>query len=118
MQLTFASYNIHKGVGTDGKRDPERIIAVLRELHADIIALQECDRRFGERESILPKAALDDTHWRAVNLGKRPRSLGWHGNAILVRRVRYLPAHSAGSALAWCLSNVGRSRCSVIRGTP
>ena len=86
MQLTFASYNIHKGVGTDGKRDPERIIAVLRELHADIIALQECDRRFGERESILPKAALDDTHWRAVNLGKRPRSLGWHGNAILVRR--------------------------------
>ena len=29
VQLTFASYNIHKGVGLDGRRDPERVIAVL-----------------------------------------------------------------------------------------
>ena len=86
MQLTFASYNIHKAVGLDGKRDPERIIAVLRELHADVIALQESDRRFGERESVLPKAMLDDTPWRAAPVAKRPRSLGWHGNALLVRR--------------------------------
>ena len=44
MELTFASYNIHKAVGIDGRRDPERIIAVLREMHADVIALQEADR--------------------------------------------------------------------------
>jgi endonuclease/exonuclease/phosphatase family metal-dependent hydrolase len=86
VQLTFASYNIHKGVGPDGRRDPERIIAVLRELHADVIALQEADRRFGERESVLPKALLDETPWRAVPLNKRARSLGWHGNALLVRK--------------------------------
>jgi endonuclease/exonuclease/phosphatase family metal-dependent hydrolase len=86
VQLTFASYNIHKGVGLDGRRDPDRIIAVLRELHADVIALQEADRRFGERESILPKALLDDTPWRAAPVSRRPRSLGWHGNALLVRR--------------------------------
>lgn len=86
MQLTFASYNIHKGVGLDRRRDPERIVAVLRELHADVIALQECDRRFGERESVLPKALLDDTPWRAAQVARRPRSLGWHGNALLVRR--------------------------------
>ena len=86
MQLTFASYNIHKAVGLDGRRDPERIIAVLRELHADVIALQEADRRFGERESVLPKALLDDTPWRAAPVNRRPRSLGWHGNALLVRR--------------------------------
>ncbi len=86
MQLTFASYNIHKAVGLDGRRDPERIIAVLRELHADVIALQEADRRFGERESVLPKALLDDTPWRAAPVAKRARSLGWHGNALLVRR--------------------------------
>ena len=61
MQLTFASYNIHKAVGIDGRFDPDRIIAVLRELDADVIALQEADRRFGERESVLPKALLDDT---------------------------------------------------------
>ena len=86
MQLTFASYNIHKAVGPDGRRDPDRIIAVLRELHADVIALQEADRRFGERESVLPKALLDETPWRAVPLNKRARSLGWHGNALLVRK--------------------------------
>ena len=86
MRLTFASYNIHKAVGLDRRRDPDRIIAVLRELHADVIALQECDRRFGERESVLPKALLDDTPWRPAEVTRRPRSLGWHGNALLVRR--------------------------------
>ena len=86
MQLTFASYNIHKGVGIDGRLDPDRIITVLRELSADVIALQEADRRFGERESVLPKAMLDETPWRAAPVAKRARSLGWHGNAILVRR--------------------------------
>lgn len=86
MRLTFASYNIHKGVGTDGRRDPDRIISVLREIDADIIALQEADLRFGDRASVLPRTALDDTKWRAVDVAKRPRSLGWHGNALLVRR--------------------------------
>lgn len=86
VELTFASYNIHKAVGLDRRRDPERVIAVLRELHADVIALQEVDRRFGERESVLPKALLEETPWRVAHVAKRPRSLGWHGNALLVRR--------------------------------
>lgn len=86
MELTFASYNIHKAVGIDGRRDPERIIAVLRELHADVIALQEADRRIGERESVLPRALLDETPWQVAPVARRPRSLGWHGNALLVRR--------------------------------
>ena len=86
MQLTFASYNVHKSIGLDRRRDPERILAVLRELDADIIALQEVDRRFGARASTIPRALLDDTPWREVHVSKRPRSLGWHGNALLVRR--------------------------------
>ncbi|XUU61267.1 endonuclease/exonuclease/phosphatase family protein [Erythrobacter sp. HA6-11] len=86
MELTFATYNIHKAVGTDGRRDPERIIRVLREVDADVIALQEVDRRFGPRASVLPRAMLDDTQWCALPVAKRPRSLGWHGNAVLVRR--------------------------------
>lgn len=86
MQLTFASYNIHKAVGVDRKRDPLRIIAVLREMDADVIALQEADLRFGARPSVLPRAALQDTEWKVVEVAKRPRSLGWHGNALLVRR--------------------------------
>ena len=86
MRLRFASYNIHKGVGLDGRRDPDRIITVLREVDADIIALQEADRRIGARASVLERAALDDTPWRPVEVAKRARSLGWHGNALLVRR--------------------------------
>ena len=87
VNLTFASYNIHKAVGLDRRRDPERILAVLREIDADIIALQEADRRFGNRTSVLPRQMIDDhTPWRAVPLQSRPDSIGWHGNALLVRR--------------------------------
>ena len=86
MRITVASYNIHKGIGLDRKRDPERIMAILREVDADVIALQECDRRFGERPSVIPRALLDDSPWCAAALGVRPLSLGWHGNAILVRK--------------------------------
>ncbi len=86
MQLTFATYNIHKAVGTDRRRDPERIVSVLREIDADVIALQEVDRRIGQRASVIDRALLDDSPWIAVDVARRPRSLGWHGNAILVRR--------------------------------
>ncbi len=86
VQLTFATYNIHKAVGTDGRRDPERIVSVLREIDADVIALQEVDRRIGQRASVIDRALLDDTPWIAADVARRPRSLGWHGNAILVRR--------------------------------
>lgn len=87
MKLTFASYNIHKGVGLDRRRDPDRILAVLREIDADIIALQECDLRFGERETVLPRQAIEEhTSWRIVPVAQRPLSMGWHGNALLARR--------------------------------
>lgn len=87
MQLTFASYNIRKAVGLDRRRDPDRILAILREIDADVVALQEADRRFGTRASVLPLAAIDDhSPYRVVHLATRPESLGWHGNALLVRR--------------------------------
>ena len=47
--ITIASYNMRKAVGTDRKRNPQRILEVLREVDADIVALQEADRRFGGR---------------------------------------------------------------------
>lgn len=87
MELTFASYNIHKAVGLDRRRDPDRILAILREIDADVIALQEADRRFGRRESVLPLTAIaDHTDYEPVSLSPRPGSIGWHGNAMLVRR--------------------------------
>ena len=92
MKLKVASYNIHKAVGLDRQRDPDRIMTILREIDADVIALQEADRRFGLREAVIPRATLDDhSPWRAVEPGHYDRartgaSMGWHGNALLVRR--------------------------------
>ena len=84
--IKVATYNIHKCVGMDRKRNPERILDVLREIDADIIALQEADRRFGQRETCLPFAKIDaETPWKHVPWGVRPNGIGWHGNAILVR---------------------------------
>jgi endonuclease/exonuclease/phosphatase family metal-dependent hydrolase len=58
--ITVASYNMRKAMGTDRRRDPRRTIDVLHELDADVIALQEADRRFGARLSALPLDLLAD----------------------------------------------------------
>ena len=57
--MKVASYNIHKCRGFDGVTRPDRIIGVIRELCADIIALQEVDRRFGRRGGLLDPSAIE-----------------------------------------------------------
>ena len=85
--IRFASYNIRKAIGTDRKRRPDRILAVLGELDADVIALQEADRRLGARQSALPfEAIAQHTPYRVVPYNVRPGGIGWHGNTILVKR--------------------------------
>jgi endonuclease/exonuclease/phosphatase family metal-dependent hydrolase len=39
--IRLATWNIHGAIGADRKHDTERIISVLRELAADVVALQE-----------------------------------------------------------------------------
>jgi endonuclease/exonuclease/phosphatase family metal-dependent hydrolase len=86
-RIRLASYNIHKGVGTDGARNPMRILRVLGEIDADIVALQEADLRFGVRSSVLPPMLIEHhTDYVPVPLDVQQDSLGWHGNAILVKR--------------------------------
>lgn len=85
-ELALASYNIHKAVGTDGRFDPRRTVQVIRELDADVVALQEADRRFGERIGLLDLDALKAaTGLRPVPLNPASRAHGWHGNVILFR---------------------------------
>lgn len=87
MKIKFASYNIHKAVGLDRRRDHERILRILREVDADVVALQEVDRRFGRRMAVLPLDAIHETtDYEPVPMSMKPDSLGWHGNALLVRR--------------------------------
>ena len=92
--LKVASYNIHKGIGTDRRRNPGRIIDVLNEIDADIIALQEADRRFGARAAAIPQNLLEmHSDYRAIPLDVQTDSMGWHGNAILVRKSATVIAH-------------------------
>jgi endonuclease/exonuclease/phosphatase family metal-dependent hydrolase len=85
--IKVASYNIRKGVGLDRRRSPERILEVLREIDADVIALQEADRRFGTRAGVIPAHLLDEhSDWKAAPFGMRAASMGWHGNAVLVHK--------------------------------
>lgn len=83
--LKVASYNIRKGLGTDRLRRPERIVDVLEEIDADVVALQEADRRFGDRVAALPRDLLERHGWQPIEFNRRDHSIGWHGNAILVR---------------------------------
>ncbi|MEJ8561955.1 endonuclease/exonuclease/phosphatase family protein [Yoonia sp. GPGPB17] len=83
----IASYNIRKARGLDGKRDPGRIVDVINGLDADIIALQEADRRLGDRPAALPRDLIARaTDFDVVPLATNTVSIGWHGNAVLVRR--------------------------------
>jgi endonuclease/exonuclease/phosphatase family metal-dependent hydrolase len=85
--IKVASYNMRKSIGTDRRRRPERTLQVLCEINADVIALQEADRRFGPREAVLTGHLLaEHGDWKAIPLGMRARSMGWHGNALLVRK--------------------------------
>ncbi len=86
-RLLIASYNVHKCVGTDGRFDPGRIAQVIKEIDPDIIALQEADKRFGERVGLLDLGHLE----REVGLSwvgtiGATRAHGWHGNVVLFRR--------------------------------
>lgn len=86
MDLRLVSYNVHKCVGLDRRRRPDRIAAVLGALQADIIALQEVDHRLGSRPAALPRQAIEAaTGLVALPFALHPRSLGWHGQVILAR---------------------------------
>lgn len=85
-RLIVATYNIRKALGTDRKRDPERVMRVIADLNADVVCLQEADRRWQPRPPALNKSELlAQTGLRAVQFEHGRESLGWHGNAILVR---------------------------------
>jgi endonuclease/exonuclease/phosphatase family metal-dependent hydrolase len=85
--IRVASYNMRKAIGTDRRRRPERTLEVLCELDADVIALQEADRRFGTRASAIPLHMIEEhSDYKPVAFDARDGSLGWHGNALLVRK--------------------------------
>lgn len=86
ITLRVATYNIRKALGTDRRRDPARVLAVIADLGADICLLQEADFRLPPRPPVFDRAmVLARTGLVPVAFDHGRDSLGWHGNAILLR---------------------------------
>jgi endonuclease/exonuclease/phosphatase family metal-dependent hydrolase len=83
--LTVASYNIHRGIGLDRKRDLDRIARVIAEMNPDVVGLQEvvCENGLAHADqAVYLGQALD---MRVVMGETRPFGSGTYGNAVLTR---------------------------------
>jgi len=85
-RFSVATYNIHKCVGVDRRLRPDRIVEVLREINADIVALQEVhcvqgiEDRHDQAHFIARELELD------FRLGEnRQLKGGAYGNVVLSR---------------------------------
>ena len=66
---------------------PARIAAVIAEMDADVVAIQEADKRFGRRHGLLDLKALEkQTGLSLIPTSEEANGHGWHGNALLLRK--------------------------------
>ncbi|NEV61382.1 endonuclease/exonuclease/phosphatase family protein [Thiorhodococcus minor] len=85
-RISVATYNIHRGVGRDGRMDHQRVAGVILDLDADIVALQEV-----ETPASVAPGAVALMH-RLAQQGYEPvlgptmwSERGSYGNALLSR---------------------------------
>lgn len=85
--IRVATYNIRRGLGNDRRRDLSRSLAVLREIDADVVALQEANTGSGAFATAFPGGLIErETDYVPVPLSHQARDVAWQGNMILVRR--------------------------------
>ena len=85
--LRIASYNIHRCIGTDLRRDVARVARVIRELRCDTVGLQEVDSRPGKHsDSMQLEFLASATAMQAVPGATIIRHERHYGNALLTRR--------------------------------
>ena len=82
--VTVATYNIHGAVGTDGRLAPQRIADVLREIDADVIALQEVPLGGAGQPNVLT-LLQQASGFHAVEGPTEDRPERRYGNAVLSR---------------------------------
>lgn len=84
MRLSVATWNVHGCVGQDARFSPRRTLEVLRELDADVIALQEL--RWDPAEALhLLEALAARLGYTALAGPTLMRGDGHYGNALLTR---------------------------------
>jgi endonuclease/exonuclease/phosphatase family metal-dependent hydrolase len=85
-QFKVVTYNIHKCIGMDRRYSPERIVDVLHEINADIVALQEvvCIEDSPRENQLLYIAEHSGLKYYCMGENRRIRG-GAYGNAIISR---------------------------------
>ena len=81
--LRLASYNVHRAIGRDRRTMPRRILDVLREIDADVVALQEVEASDSGVDMLAWLAA--ETGFHAVAGTTLIRHDGHFGNGLLSR---------------------------------
>jgi endonuclease/exonuclease/phosphatase family metal-dependent hydrolase len=84
--LSVVSYNIHQCVGSDRRRDATRIAAILKELDADIIGLQEVHSAHdGTFEAYQMRYLAETTGYHVVSGPNVTKTNSEYGNVLLTR---------------------------------
>jgi len=84
MRIVVATYNVHRCIGMDGRHDAGRIRAVLREINADVVALQEIEWRAQDALHTLNQLSRD-AGYDTIAGPTLLRGDGHYGNALLTR---------------------------------
>jgi endonuclease/exonuclease/phosphatase family metal-dependent hydrolase len=82
-RLKLASYNVHSAIGRDRRCDPARILGVLREIDADVFALQEVEAHDDGGDMLAWLA--DELGYTAIAGTTLRRHDGHFGNGLLTR---------------------------------
>ena len=81
--MRIASYNVHRAIGADRRTDPDRILGVLREIDADVFALQEVEAHDQGKDML--EWLGKKTGFHAIAGTTLLRHDGHYGNGLLTR---------------------------------